>query len=240
MPNHCENRTTIWGSPSQVAEVIKQMITSDKEDGFALSNLVPMPEGLKNTEASFVDAEIPAQWAKHLADGKWTQAEYDEAVARNREQWEAKAARISEYGYGDWYEWACDDENWGTKWGDYSHSGDLPNILELESSIEGKVGVEFTYDTAWSPFSDRFWERASGRFPEVRFETRYQELGMCFAGVTIAYKGVVVGESTDDLPEIDWDSENGSEEFYEKLEALHDHLYDLADLKLAYTGLIKS
>ena len=233
MPNHCENRTTIWGSPSQVAEVVKQMISPDKECGFALSNLVPMPEGLKNTSATFCTATPPENWAKMLADGKWTQAEYDESVARNAAEWEIEQAAVAEFGYGNWYDWACANENWGTKWGDYSHSDDLPNVAELESSIEGKVGVEFTYDTAWSPFSAQFWEQVSARFPEVRFETRYQEMGMGFAGVTIAYQGIAVDEFTDDIPQVDWDDDEASEKFYEAMEALQDRLYDLADMKLA-------
>ena len=76
MPNHCENRTTIWGSPSQVAEVIKAMI-DDSETGFAISNLVPMPKGLKDSTASFVTPEIPTRWAELVTEGKWTQEEYD-------------------------------------------------------------------------------------------------------------------------------------------------------------------
>lgn len=235
MPNHCENRTTIWGSPSQVAEVIKQMISPDKESGFALSNLVPMPEGLKGTSATFCTATPPENWSKILADGTWTQEEYDEAVARNKAEWDAKQARIDQFGYGDWYDWACANENWGTKWGDYSHSDDLPNVAALESSIEGKVGVEFTYDTAWSPFSNQFWEQVSARFPEVRFETRYQEMGMGFAGVTIGYQGIVVDESTDNLPNVDWESDDGPQEYCDKMCDLLDRLYDLADLLLANT-----
>lgn len=239
MPNHCENRTTIWGSPSDVAEVIKAMIDTS-ENGFAISNLVPMPEGLKNTNATFATGEPPSNWAKMLAEGTWTQEQYDTAVARNSEEWKEKAARIAEFGYGDWYDWACAEENWGTKWGDYSHSGEFPNVAELESSKQGKVSVEFIYDTAWSPFSATFWEKVSARFPAVQFSNRYQELGMGFAGVTVAYQGFVVDEGTDDLPEVDWDSEDGSEQFYEALHAILDRLYDIADVKLAFLSLAKA
>lgn len=239
MPNHCENRTTIWGSPSQVAEVIKAMI-DESETGFAISNLVPMPKGLKDSTASFVTAEIPTRWAELVTEGEWTQEEYDEAVARNNEAWAAKKARIDEFGYGDWYEWACANENWGTKWGDYSHSGDFPNLVDLESSTKDKIEVVFDYDTAWSPFSPQFWEQVSARFPEVRFDTRYQEPGICFAGVTAAYKGVAVDECTNDLPEVDWDTDDSGEVWHEMMDALLDRLYDIADLKLAFSSLAEA
>ena len=236
MPNHCENSTVIWGSPSKVKEVIEAMADSTNEGGFSLSQLVPMPEGLKGTTANFCSATPPENWAKMLAEGKWTQEEYDKSVARNKADWEAKQARIDQYGYGDWYEWACSPDNWGTKWGDYSHSGEFPDISALEESTDGRVAVEFTYDTAWGPFSDQFWKQVSDRFPEVRFETRYQEPGWGFAGVTIALGGIVADEGTDNLPEIDWDTDDCGETWYDQMDVLLNRLYDLADMKLAIAG----
>lgn len=235
MPNHCENSTVIWGSPSKVKEVIEAMADSTNEGGFSLSQLVPMPEGLKGTTANFCSATPPENWAKMLAEGKWTQAEYDESVARNKADWEAKQARIDQYGYGDWYEWAVSSENWGTKWGDYDHFGEPVDLEALNGSDDTKTHVEFQYQTAWSPFSEQFWKQVSDRFPEVRFETRYQEPGMGFAGVTVALQGIVVDESTNDIPVVDWDSDDAGQEYCDKMCDLLDRLYDLADLKLSHT-----
>ncbi len=235
MPNHCENSTVIWGSPADVAEVVRAMTDAESEFGFSISQLVPMPEGLKGTTASFTQSTHPSNWDKMLAEGKWTQEEYEQAVADHKAEWDAKQARIDQFGYGDWYDWACAEENWGTKWGDYCHCGNTPDLNALEASEAGKVQVEFQYDTAWSPFSESFWQQVSNRFPKVRFETRYQEPGMGFAGVTVALQGIVVDESTDNLPNVDWESDDGPQEYCDKMCDLLDRLYDLADLQLAHS-----
>lgn len=231
MPNHCENTTTVFGPPSDVAEVIKAMTIGDD---VRLCNLLPMPEGLKEAEASFITSpEPPEAWLAKVADGSWTQEEYDGAAGRWKASWEAGQANKAKYGYTDWYAFA--NAEWGTKWGDYDHTSDAPTIEEVVETGAGMVSFEMNYMTAWGPFIGYFWQKVSDRFPSVRFETRYQEFGMGFAGVIIAYKGVVIDNGTDDLPEIDWDEDDSGAHFYELVEKALDEIYEESDKELAKT-----
>lgn len=229
MPNHCDNSTTIFGPPDEVAKLLKAMTIDGKT---RLCNLFPMPKGLENTEASFISSpELPEAWLTKVADGSWTQEEYDEAASRWKASWEAGQANKAKYGYTDWYSWAL--QNWGTKWGDYDHYGDFPNPDELEEVGVGVVSFTLGYQTAWAPFSDTFWKVVSIKFPTIRFETRYQEPGMGFAGVTIAYQDVVVDNGTDQLPEVDWDNDDAHESWSDLMDKLLDEIYDDTDKELA-------
>lgn len=231
MPNHCENHTMVFGPSSDVAEVIKAMTINAET---SLSNLVPMPDELRNTDANFVKSPVPPEnWANLVSEGEWSQAEYESACARWVADYERNKANKEQYGHSSWYDWAL--ETWGTKWGDYDHTEDLPAIAEVEEVGPGVLSFETNYNTAWSPFSDHFWQQVTNRFPNVRFETRYYEFGMGFAGVTVAYKGVVIDNGTGELPDYDWEAEEDMTGFYTLLEKMLDELYDEADKDLAET-----
>ncbi len=245
MPNHCENRTTIFGSPKDLAEVL-EIITLSKDDQenqrqtYALTNLYPMPEILRGTISPAPDSAEPhPSWVLWLKEGSWTQEEYDAACEKRIVEYELAEKAKAQTGYDNWYDWCL--AHWGTKWGDYSHSGEIQTIDKINLVAE-KASLHFDYDTAWGPLDRDFWAEVSGRFPELRFETRYSEPGMCFAGAYSAHHGCV-GEayveggrhSTSSLeyPEIDWEADDGHQVYADKMDELYEALALEADLSLA-------
>ena len=85
----------------------------------------------------------------------------------------------------DWYQW-CND-NWGTKWGDYDHHGELCDGEWEEKRIDS------SYITAWGPFSEDFFIRVSAMFPTLRIAVSYEGPGMDFSGWYSFYAGEQVG-----------------------------------------------
>ena len=85
----------------------------------------------------------------------------------------------------DWYQWCTD--NWGTKWGDYDHHGELCDGEWEETRIAS------SYITAWGPFSEEFFIRLSAMFPTLRIAVSYEEPGMDFSGWYSFYAGEQVG-----------------------------------------------
>lgn len=77
------------------------------------------------------------------------------------------------YTYDNWYDWSI--SNWGTKWGCY------------DTTVTEPVGghMDYTFSTAWSPFSDNVLEAMMRKFPELEFRLAYAEQGCAFAGITI-------------------------------------------------------
>ena len=86
----------------------------------------------------------------------------------------------------DWYSW-CND-NWGTKWGDYEHQGEITYGEWEEKAIHS------SYTTAWGPLSDDFWIKVSEMFPTLRIAVTYEEPGMDFMGSNAFYGGEMVHE----------------------------------------------
>ena len=97
---------------------------------------------------------------------------------------EAKAKQaVFEIGHSDWYSWANDDDNWGTKWGDCE-----TDLWITEEKIAGY------YQTAWGPLSIPFWEEVSKRYPTLQIAIGYREEGMAFEGAYSFYNGECVYE----------------------------------------------
>ena len=85
----------------------------------------------------------------------------------------------------DWYQWCSN--NWGTKWGDYDHHGELCDGEWEERRIAS------SYVTAWGPFSEDFFIKVSAMFPTLRIAISYEEPGMDFSGWYSFYGGEQVG-----------------------------------------------
>lgn len=132
---------------------------------------------------------------------------------------------INKYGTDNWYDWC--NNNWGTKWGDYSITkSDLANLVQYsypfkedgvkdyDNGIEDTSNsyVHFYYDTAWAPGSDELSAALCVQFPELNFNLYYEEGGMGFAGQVRIKKGEIVYNDSwefhptcDDISEIDFD-----------------------------------
>lgn len=99
----------------------------------------------------------------------------------------------------DWYSWCLD--NWGTKWGDRDHWSE--DAFDVHEYGDGDGYLNVSYLTAWGPFSLAFWVEVSRRFPNLTFDTTYEEGANCFAGAIVAAKGVGAEAYTEELPEFD-------------------------------------
>lgn len=68
------------------------------------------------------------------------------------------------------YEWCL--SNWGTKWGMYK-----AKLVSISDNC-----LQYSFNTAWSP-AEPVYKAMAARFPNLEFEIRYFECGMCFQGV---------------------------------------------------------
>ena len=85
----------------------------------------------------------------------------------------------------DGYHWNI--ANWGTNW-DVYHDKITPDEMGWS---EGCEGIEFEFDTAWSPPRDWF-EQVCSMFPTLYATLHYEEPGCYFAGDIIWENGELV------------------------------------------------
>jgi hypothetical protein len=96
------------------------------------------------------------------------------------------------------FEMSWEIEHWGTKW-DASFSGPFMALGEEGSDVDASVAQEgvlhapghsvYTFDTAWAPPIP--WVEATAEMHvELRFELRYGEPGMQFAGIVKLEGGI--------------------------------------------------
>lgn len=81
-----------------------------------------------------------------------------------------------------WYGWRVD--HWGTKW-------DIYNCFD-EFTEEPSDSFSASFQTAWSPLSEKCMEVLSRQFPGAVLTNSYDEEGSDFCGVTVAKDGVVL------------------------------------------------
>jgi hypothetical protein len=106
--------------------------------------------------------------------------------ALNNEEWQRSETVAEEnkkkYGYKGWYDFHI--AKWGTKW-----------ELSCETEVEvGKGKVTYTFQTAWAP-PTRIIAEAAKLYPDLKFEMKFCEQGMEYAGVFTA-KGDEAKEET--------------------------------------------
>jgi hypothetical protein len=167
------------------------------EEGF-IATLYPCPQELKDSPATFVNMEdpIPENWKNLVADGTWTQEQYDERVAETLSDIERKKVLVEKYGFKDWYDWSL--HHWGTKWGDC----DL-YINDAGVGNDGTRTLELRYETAWGPALEAL-THISTLFPKLVFYTFYSEPGMGFQGYHKVCNGdVIIDQSADYIPTAD-------------------------------------
>lgn len=207
MPNWCSNSLHISGDEAQLRDFLERITITD-DDGqerySILPRLYPTPEELQISSTSMRSPEPNPKWLEWVANGTWTQAEYDQRVAEDAELYAKQVANIAKYGYRDWYEWCVD--KWGTKWGDCD-----TELLDASDTIDMR------FDSAWSPPVDGIIH-ISTLFPNLLFSMSWAEEGMDFYGGMAVKNGqhaLYEGEITA-LPkytEVDWDSDNAHEQW---------------------------
>lgn len=197
MPNWCSNTTNVFGRTENVKAFEDEINKRGENEGF-ISHLYPVPQELRDSPANFVNITdpIPDNWKNLVAEGTWTQQQYDERVAETLADVEKKKVLIEKYGFKDWYDWSI--HHWGTKWGDcdlYIDGG--PN------REEGTSTLELQYETAWGPALEAL-THISTMFPKLVFYTFYHEEGMGFQGYHKVCNGdVIIDEQAEFIPDAD-------------------------------------
>lgn len=205
MPNWVDTTLDISGSEAEVRRFVEGI--KDKE---IIKSYLPVPAELEITSTfAFDSTDIPPRWQEWVADGTWTQEQYDERVAENNQLREAQKANIAKYGHKDWYEWQYAE--WGTKWGD-CHT----DIQEVIAKGDGTASVFITFDTPWGP-AEVAWGKISKMFPSLTFIFQYDEEAGFFAGNHIFRDGEIVFEGMYEPcsyeGEVDWDDDESIEKY---------------------------
>ena len=175
MPNHVYHHITFNTTlSSKQKEILKEI---EKNDRGICGYYMPMPDYLLNTSS-------PARIV--------SQQEYDEIMQRKEKHiieskplTQAMSESLIEiHGHNNWYDWANDDNNWGTKWGCY------------DTEMDGDM---LTCTTAWGPFSDAVFEMFVKDFPDVEWHWE-EEQG--YGATVVVEDGEIV--SSDEYDPIPW------------------------------------
>jgi hypothetical protein len=177
LPNHCNNEATILFPSQDEAESFVALIENPDLTHPICDEFMPMPEALHGTSArdlgpSFDHDGRRLAWVNDPDNEHWTPESYEEARQEWHDQKVEQDAAEAATGHKHWYDWATDDANWGTKWGDYDTT-----VSHLDIWF---VGINYT--TAWGPLSPSVWKKVSERFPEAQIVVYYTEPGMAFQG----------------------------------------------------------
>jgi len=203
MPNWCDYSIEIKGEPEHIAAL--HQIFSIPEDEQEESY-----DSMKEYDISRIHP-IPEDLKIRSGYIPEDDPEYPAWVA----QQEANKAK---YGHADWYWWCV--ANWGTKW---SPSISDYNVDDTSITVSGM--------SAWSP-PDGIARHITEKYP-VKVLVRYDEGGMCFAGVDSFANGECVYNGYFDYsnitPEDDEPEDSMSDEWYEWYEAARDKVHNLVD-----------
>ena len=199
IPNWCHNTTYVFGKTEKVKpflDPIKEAIEGLDENSSAdfISIHYPCPQELRDAKANFVDINdpIPGNWLNLVAEGTWTQEDYDSRVAETLADVEQKKILIEKYGYKDWYDWCI--AHWGTKW------GACELYMYFTDNSNDTTEIELRYETAWGPALEAI-EYISEKFSKLIFSTFYREEGMGFQGYhKVAGGDVLNNESAEFIP----------------------------------------
>lgn len=203
MPNHCNNEATIRFPSQDEAESFVALIENPDLTHPICDEFLPMPEALHGTSArnlgpSFDHDGLRLAWVNDPDNEHWTPESYEKARQEWHDQKVEQDAAEAATGHKHWYDWATDDANWGTKWGDYDTT-----VSHFWAPI-----VDINYTTAWGPLSPSVWKKVSERFPEAQIVVYYTEPGMAFQGSEAYYDGECVheesGEYRDYAAQAEW------------------------------------
>ena len=218
MPNWCENRLSVSGPKSVIAEIV-QAVGLDRGE-FDFNGIVPMPEELHITSGS------STSWGEDVLFGDWKRVieipwirerffaafgsipEYREEMVSMIERVhacyeepgvdaesifalslrEARQAKQNVERYGFKDWYDWSVTKWGTKW-----NGGEVDVESLEPE-----SFTIYFSTAWSPPVPVI-EAMCVRFPEIEAEMSYAETGCWFAGKVYGSDGCISDEPADDV-----------------------------------------
>lgn len=158
MPNHIQNKITIFGNDNEVAKLLNHIKSIDKEgeeSQIDFNKITPMPESLNIESGSLGDMAFELLFGakQYQEDNKSRFSKLD----TDRQLESVKLAiqyrnNLDNFGHKTWYEWTI--EHWGTKWNAYGQ-GD-------ERTTDNTV----YFQTAWSAPTNLI-QKLSKQFPEV-------------------------------------------------------------------------
>ena len=225
MPNWVRTRLTFNGEQNRVAEIKELVKTTGKNaqgkytNEFDFNKVIPMPEELN------IPSSSSGEWGMRylLLNAKhsflWTEDDrsFMEIMEKQKkndpdrfnddiELGKKYLSNISKYGYKDWYDWACSDDGWGTKWGTSDVEWVSDNCVEFE--------------TAWS-FCHPIVKKLSEMFPDVAIEAEWsdEDAGSNTGSIEIHNK-VYIRENYPD------DGSNEAYKLYKELWGCDDIVYD--------------
>lgn len=185
MPNWAYCNLDVYGPIEEI--IMYKVLISTKEttasgeefDSYDPSLAYPMPDILIGTRSPTIDSpEVPQRYYEWLADGTWTQDQFDQWKNDHEAQYYRAELAFKECGYRDWYSW-CND-NWGAKW----PPSDV--IAEEVDLISGHWQLHF--NSPWSPPAALIRETAR-RFPRLAFILSFREESKAYTGA-IGYRMV--------------------------------------------------
>lgn len=172
MPNWCYNNMDIIGDRDELQKFVDatKTVTEDGTVQYGLNHLFPIPAELQAT---------PSAW-------------YGDAE-KQAEQTALEQANIAKHGYKDWYDWACDSNNWGTKWGACDFDWKSFDVDDNYTVGPTETYISAYYETAWGP-ADGLIRNISAKFPKLIFTVVSTEESDAFACYSIFRNGFLEGE----------------------------------------------
>ena len=156
MPNHCQNRVTVYGSGNDTDETraqiakIKQMF----EDEHTFTQVIPEPDW-DNLPLMFKEETVSRGIGNKIGNlGELPVNGRFQSTGRQDDRW---------------YNWRL--QNWDTKWDAY----------DVEITDDDPDQLEVTFNTAWSP-PEAVCHAMREQFPDLSVSWFYDEPGMEIAG----------------------------------------------------------
>lgn len=199
MPNWCDNTLSVRGRADKLNEFIQAF------RGF--------PVDWDNDSSGLLDKDPVAQYVSMLVEKKKKEREKKETFnalvpipkeiinkGYSNAYTEIGAIGFDQYlnSEVDGYTWCV--KNWGTKWDIYDESSlsgeDLVNDALANNEFVNDIEIVYSFNTAWSPCVP-FVIKIGPKFPDLKFELTYCELGCQFAGKLVVHGTSVESDEYD-------------------------------------------
>lgn len=183
MPNWCQNRVRIQGTPEQIRAVREHMSCEHPLKTMAWFDLSDFQKKFEydNDYDKFVEARHNAEPIPFSLNSIVPQPE--NIFKGNIGEKERAQCRLE--GRPNWYDWNC--ANWGTKWD-----------VDAEISEISDSEIEISFDSAWAP-PIKVIEALADHFPDLEITYVYAELGCMFAGYHVFVDGEEAISRRDDV-----------------------------------------
>ena len=180
MPNWCYQNLKIKGTKEQLAQFKTDMDGMKDDNGnpevFTFTLFAAFPEILTTIDhwcGTNGHANTPlTEEQKVLVKKECGSLDKDEVIE----------FLDKKYGAHGWYDWNCN--NWGTKW----DAGDVNMVSESDEELH------YYFQTAWSPATPAI-QKASEKYPKLKFTITFTEESTAFAGVREFVNGVCAREA---------------------------------------------